>query len=305
MNTRMLLAVITLAVSASLLTAHDLFIKLDSYFVEPNSEVRIPILNGYFNLSENSITPDRVPDVSIASAAGRERIGTTAWESEGDSTFLTIQTGEAGTYVVGFSTHGRDLGMSGEDFNAYLEHDGIPDVLEQRRRDSELDKDVWERYAKHVKAVFQVGDKPDKPASWWQFWKKGDEPAFATELGYPAEIIPLVNPYLLAVGDEITVRCLVDGEPVENQLVIAGGENESGLMEETSGRTDAEGTITFTLNAHGKWYIKFINMVPVTGQSVVAAAATEAAEEGDQAAEDDELDYESKWATLTFAIPQP
>ena len=45
MRTRMLLAVMTLVVCSSLLLAHDLFIKLDSYFVSPNSEVRIPILN--------------------------------------------------------------------------------------------------------------------------------------------------------------------------------------------------------------------------------------------------------------------
>ena len=53
MRTRMLIAVMTLVVGSSLLTAHDLFIKFDSYFVSPDSEVRIPILNGYFNLSEN------------------------------------------------------------------------------------------------------------------------------------------------------------------------------------------------------------------------------------------------------------
>lgn len=300
MRTRILVAATALAVCSSLLTAHDLFIKLDNFFVDPNSEVRIPILNGVFNLSENSITPDRVPDVSVVSASGRERVGTTAWEAEGDTTFLTIETGDAGTYVVGMSTHPRDLGMSGEDFNAYLEHDGIPDVLEQRRQNDELDKDVWERYSKHVKAVFQVGDEIDRPASWWQFWKK-DEPAYLTELGYPAEIVPLVNPYLLDVGDEITVRCLVDGEPVSDQLVIAGGENALGLMEERSARTDADGTVTFDVHAQGKWYIKFINMVPVTGQTVVAASG-----DGDGGAEnqeqDEELDYESKWATLTFEI---
>lgn len=296
MRTRMLLAVMTLFVCSSLLIAHDLFIKLDSYFVSPNSEVRIPILNGVFNLSENAITPDRVPDVSVVNASGREHLGTTAWDADGDTTFLTLQTGEAGTYVVGASTRSRDLGMSGEDFNTYLEHDGIPDVLEQRRQNNELDKDAWERYSKHVKAVFQVGDKRDRPASWWQFWKK-DEPAYVTVFGYPAEIVPLVNPYLLEIGDEITVRCLVDGEPVANQLVIAGGENQSGAMEERSSRTDADGAVTFTVDAPGKWYLKFINMVPVAGQSIAATSSNEGTV-------DEELDYMSKWATLTFAIDQ-
>ncbi len=279
MRIRVLLPTALLLAATPLLVAHDLYIKLDNYFVDPNSSVRIPVLNGVFDLSENSITWDRVLDISLVTPSGREHLDTTAWLAEGDTTFVTAQTGEPGTYVVGASTHPNELDMSGEDFNTYLEHDGIPDVLAARRQNSELDKGVRERYAKHVKAVFQVGDKRDKPASWWQFWR--GEPGYLMVLGYPAEIVPLVNPYSLATGDEIAVRCLVDGEPVANQLVTAGGETESGVIEERSGRTDADGVVRFTVDASGTWYIKFINMVPVADEAV---------------------DYESKWATLTFAI---
>ena len=46
-------------------------------------------------------------------------------------------------------------------------------------------------------------------------------------------------------------------------------------------RTDADGVARFVLDSPGKWYVKFINMVPVSAP---------------------DLDYESKWATLTFQI---
>ncbi len=277
MKTRSLLVVLMLLIVTPLLYGHDLFVKLESFFVEPNSTLVIPILNGTFQLSENSITRDRVPDISVVSPAGRERIDTTAWLAEGDTTFLTMTTGEPGVYVIGASTRPRDLGLTAAEFNEYLEHDGIPDVLEARRRNNELDKDVWERYSKHVKAVFRVGEQK----RWWQFWRSKEGTEYQTPLGYPAEIVPLMNPYELAVGDDIDVRCLVDGAPTANQYVMAGGEHDGEVFEVRGDRTDDEGVVRFTIDSPGKWYLEFINMVP---------------------SDADDIDYVSKWATLTFEV---
>ena len=169
----------------SLLYAHHLFLKLDSYFLAPDTSVRITVLNGTFTSSEAALVADR----------------------------------------------------------------------------------ITERYSKHVKAVFQVGASRSS--------------AFATSLGYPAEIVPLQNPYSLSVGSELSVRCLVDGRPVANQAVIAGGVHQGATIEERMVRTDQYGVARITLDSPGKWYVKFVNMVEVAH---------------------DGLDYESKWATLTFEI---
>lgn len=277
MRSRTVLVSSLLLCTATILYAHELYIKFDSYFLEPNTSVSVPILNGTFDVSENSIARDRVPDISVVSPTGRAHIDTAQWVAEGDTTFLSFETGEEGTYVVGASTRFRDLGLAAADFNEYLEHDGIPDVLEARRQNDELEVDVQERYSKHVKAVVQVGDKVTRPKSWWQFWKK-DELTYTTVLGYPAEIVPLVNPYAITAGDELQVHCLVDGSPVANQLVVAGQEGGRNMIQT---RTDADGVATLQLDAAGNWFVRFINMVP-------------------SAVED--VDYESKWATLTFHL---
>lgn len=277
MTRKLPFVLILLALAAPLLYGHDLFVKLDTYFVEPHSTIVIPILNGTFQTSENSITRDRVPDISLVSPAGRERIDTTAWLAEGDTTLVTVTTGDPGTYVVGASTAPRELGLAAADFNEYLEHDGIPDILAARERDNELDKDVWERYSKHVKAVFRVGE----PRSWWQFWRAREGTEYQTVLGYPAEIVPLVNPYELAVGDDLEVRCMVDGSPVANQYIMLGGEAGTEVFEVRGDRTSPKGVARFTIERPGKYYLEFINMVPAT---------------------DEEVDYVSKWATLTFEV---
>ena len=147
----------TLLLMTSLLWAHDLFLKLDTYFLEPHARVRIPVLNGTFAKSEG----------------------------------------------------------------------------------------------------------------------------FSVVLGYPAEIVPLANPYAIARGATLRLRCLVDGRPVGNQMVLWAGEARGQTLTQRSTRTDSSGVAEVMLDAAGRWYVKFVHMVRATQRGV---------------------DYESKWATLTFQV---
>ena len=93
--------------------------------------------------------------------------------------------------------------------------------------------------------------------------------------------MPLTNPNFAIVGDTLAVRCLLDGRPVAQQLVIAGGQRDTTPIPEVRVRSDTQGVARFVIRTPGKWYVKFIRMTPVQGDSV---------------------DYESKWATLTFQV---
>ncbi|UCC25170.1 MAG: DUF4198 domain-containing protein [Gemmatimonadales bacterium] len=263
------LAMVLVAASAALLAAHDLFIKMDAYHVPPGTAIRVPIINSTFFLSENSITADRVADVSVVVDGHRTELGLDDWDASGDSTFLGMRTGDPGTYVLGVSTNPNDLGMSADDFNLYLASDGVVDVLKQRALEGELDEEAWEQYSKHVKAIFQVGDRTSG----------GIDVVF----GYPAELVPLDNPYEASVGDELSFLVLVDSKPVAGQLVIAGGDGGAGHHEipEREARSDLDGVVSFEIDHPGRWYLKFIHMVK-----------TEA----------EDLDYESKWATISFEV---
>ncbi len=263
-------AAITLALltaTAAALAAHDLFLKLDAYWVAPNTAVRVPILNGTFRKSENSVTRDRVRDVSIVANSGIEHITDFDWSDTGDTTYLKIKTGEPGTYVLGVSTNPKELKLPGKDFNGYLREEGLGDVVEMRRKQGQLGKESRERYAKHVKAIFQVGTE------------KSD--AYKTPLGYPAEIVPMGNPYDLKVGRVLEVQCLVDGSPAANVVVLSGGHTGAKRFPPRSARSDATGIARIKITSRGRWYVKFISMREVS---------------------EAEIDYESKWATLTFGV---
>jgi hypothetical protein len=263
MKRQLLFAVLLLLATAGVLVGHDLFLKLDSYFVSPGSTLEVRVLNGTFNASEGAVTRDRLRDIAVVTPAGRTRPDTSAWAAQGDTSLLTVSTGQSGTYVIGASLHPRELKLEAKEFNEYLAHDGLPDVLAARRRAGELDRPARERYSKHVKALVQVGDR------------RSDE--YGTALGYPAELIPLDNPYAVRPGGTIRVRAMVEGNPVPNQLVVAGTGAEQRSM-----RTDSSGVARVRIGSCGAWYVKFIHMQPGAGDATI--------------------DYESRWATLTFGV---
>jgi uncharacterized GH25 family protein len=268
--TRRLLVPVLLLITAGTLAAHDLFLRAESYFLSPNGTVRLHVLNGTFSKSENAVTKDRLRDLSIVNPSGTTTpLDVAGWAETGDTSIVTVPVGETGTYLLGASLKPREIALEAKDFNTYLATDGIPDVLAARRRDRELDRPARERYSKHVKALVQVGSMRTA--------------GYGAELGYPAELVPLNNPYALKAGSTLRVRAVVEGSAVANQVVIAGGRTSGGArIAQRSVRTNSDGVANIRIASRGVWYVKFIHM--------------------ERATADTTIDYESKWATLTFAV---
>lgn len=254
-----------LAIAAS---AHDMFLKFDSFFLAPNASAVVQLLNGEFNKSENTITRDRMRDVSIVNPTGLAHPPESDWSNEGKISSLRFQTGAAGTYVVGTSTKPRELSMKAPDFNRYLQLEGVLDTYIERKKNNQLNLASTERYAKHVKAIFQVGDT------------RSD--AYKTPLNYPVEIIPQQNPYEMKAGGALQVLCVRDGQPLVNQYVLYGVQGRGQTRFTTlKTRSNKDGIARIPLTGVGRWYVKFIHMTQVNEPPV---------------------NYESRWATLTFEL---
>ena len=248
--------------------AHDLFLKPTSSFVKINQELSIGVMNGTFQTSEGAVTFARLTDLSVVSPSGARThpVETDLTKNE-TMAFLNVTPTEPGNYIVGISTMWRESALPAAEFNKYLPAEGIPDILENRTRDGELGKDAKYRYSKYVKTIFQAGNKTTD--------------SYKTILGYAVEMVPQQNPYKLKKGASLEILCLKDGKPLAGQIVTTGYEAAGKMLGETSARTDKDGMIKVQLTGVGKWYAKFINMVKI---------------------DDPKLNYESKWATLTFEI---
>ncbi|MEL6142662.1 MAG: DUF4198 domain-containing protein, partial [Bacteroidota bacterium] len=190
-----------------LLCSHDMFLKLEDFHLPSNAQASIHLYNGTFERSENVIDRNRMLDVSLVGNGVRTQVDSTQWSEKDSVTILNFTTGSEGTWVAGVSTRPRNIEMAAADFNGYLEHDGVLDMLNWRKENNALDQDAIEKYSKHVKTIFQVGNK--KTDDW------------LTVLGYPIEFIPAINPYDLHAGDTFEALLLWQGESLANQLVYA------------------------------------------------------------------------------------
>ena len=192
------------------LSAHDLFFRLDDYFVARGATMRVAIYSGTFAANENAITRDRLADLSMATSDGRQPIDKAAWSEQEPMSVLTLRAGAEGTIVLGAALRPRVLALDSQAFNDYLKEEGLDEILAARATEHRLTEASRERYSKYLKAAVQIGDVLT-------------DSVVTEPMAYPAEIVPLANTAALRPGATLRVRCLVNGRGVANHVVFAGG----------------------------------------------------------------------------------
>jgi len=254
-----------------LLSSHELFLKADSYFLQKAEPAELFLFNGTFDNSENAITTDRIIGARIHGTNYDFLPKNSDYTIRDKSTYLKFTPGEAGTYAAGISTLPRMIELGPEDFKEYLEHEGLEDMIAERKEKGLEGQAVREKYSKHVKAILQVGDP------------RTDH--YSVEFGYPIEFIPVTNPYTLKVGDRAAFKLLLNGKPLANQGVHISSRSDGvdPFAKEVPGRTDEKVEISFEITETGHWYVATIHMVESPEKDV---------------------EYESNWATITFEIGQ-
>lgn len=113
-----LAAAVVLIALAAAADAHDLFLRLDSYFVPPRTAVVIKVLNGTFVKSEGSVQRNRLREITLAANGTRRQLDTNAWTDTSKTvSTLTLQAGESATYVVGASVKPRLIALSAKELH--------------------------------------------------------------------------------------------------------------------------------------------------------------------------------------------
>ncbi|MEW5686577.1 MAG: DUF4198 domain-containing protein [Pseudomonadota bacterium] len=261
-----------LALSAVAAGAHEMFLKPASFYLAPGAKTVIALFNGTFDKSENPILRERMRSVSVIANGKISHPATSQWRDDKVTSYLDLTVGATGTYAVGVSTNPKVLELPADEFEEYLRHDGIEDVLKARQAEKPPRTPVKERYSKHVRTILQVGPTLTDD--------------YSRPFGFPAEVLLLKNPAALKVGDTLSFRALIRGKPMASQLVYAsfdgfhGHNAQGGHINAVKVRTDAAGNGAFKITRAGKWYITLINMQKTTGDAM----------------------YESNWSTVTFEI---
>jgi hypothetical protein len=273
-------AVAAAVIGATALSAHDLFLRPRGFFVAPGASITLPVFNGTFGHSENAIDRARIIDLSRLGPGGRTAIARDTWTARDPRSTVRVAFDGPGTYVIGVELAASRITLDGAAFDAYLREEGITPILDRRRATQRLGTRATESYAKAAKTIVAVTDASGHVAP----APRDGTSAALTPLGYAAEIVPLVDPYRLGVGDAVAVRALVGGRPLAGWTLRAGGTigTSTASIPEQHLTTDADGRAHVRLTHDGHWFIAFVHMV-----------------EGERGAP---VDYTSRWATLTFGV---
>ncbi len=192
---------------------------------------------------------DDVRDLAAATPEGQRPVFADTLRSEGAFLF-TLVRGAA------------QVEMPAEEFNRYLEHEGINGPRAQRATERE-------RYWRFLKLLGRVGTDNE------------------TDLhhrftGAQFEIVLLQNPFTLAPGDEQIVQLLFDTRPLAGSTVFALHRGADGTLTKLTATTDMRGVARFTLTQPGMWLIRSVHLRPCKGCK--------------------DVDWESFWASYSFAL---
>jgi uncharacterized GH25 family protein len=264
------LAVSAIAVSTIItcsVAGHDTWLVPEQFRVHPGDTIAVDMNTGMdFPISLGPVTTDRIQYFDRHSPS--EVTAITEYEMSGNSLRAQVKFENSGTHTVAAATRPRLISLSAKEFNEYLIVDGLKSIYEFREEKGLLEEDAVELYSKYPKALVQAGDiltdNVTKP------------------LGLTVELVPLVNPYALEVGDELPVMFLFRGVPVAGVEVSwsypGKGETFAGTV-----ATDGEGKAVIPLENAGSYVIRAIQMLPV---------------------EEKAHSWESYWASLTFETSQ-
>lgn len=175
-----------------------------------------------------------------------------------------------GLHLIVYDSGRSPLELDAAKFEKYLSEEGLEKISALRASRGQSGSGSKEVFSRFAKALILAG--------------KGPSSGYDQVLGQRLELVPETNPYALtggAGGGELRLRLLYEGKPLAGALIAAlpKGRPEA----RTAARTDREGRVRLRLDRSGFWLVKAVHMVPAPRETGA--------------------DWESFWASLTFAVP--
>jgi len=195
----------------------------------------------------------------------------------------TFTPRRGGLAILAYESTPANLYLRAPEFEEYLKEEGLESIVSLRAERGQAVKMGLERYVRCAKALLVVA--PGAAAA-------GALPAAAAApeegdraVGLPLELVAETKPAALASqafddGGTFAAQLLWRGRPLEGALVCALERDHPDAVLKL--RSDARGRVAFALPRRGVWLVKAVHMV--------------------EAPKESRLDWESFWASLTFAV---
>jgi len=251
---------------AGSLWAHDLWIEPSAFMPAPGTRLAVRLFIGQlFRGDVFPRDPKYLVRFAVIGPGGESPIP--GVPDTDPAGFLVA--GRPGLYELVYTSRHAAVELDAARFEKYLAEEGLDQISALRARRGQSAAPGKELYSRCAKSLIAVG---------------GDAGSGHDRvLGLTLELVPETNPYTLAAGQELPVRLLYRGQPLVGAKVAAVPKDQP--ASQVAARTDAHGRVRLRLAGPGVWLVKAVHMI--------------AAPPGSGA------DWESFWASLTFALPAP
>lgn len=183
-----------------------------------------------------------------------------------DSVKIPMYLSKEGNHLIAIRTKPSYIEMEGKAFNAYLEEDGMANILAYREKNNLSEKKSREYYQRCAKTLLQVDGKNDE--------------TYKINTGMTLEIIPQNNPYTLD-AEELNVYFEFKGKPLANYQVRTWCKKDGKLIVKSFHKTDANGYAKLPIKEKGEWMISVVKM--------------------ELYSDTNKADYDSYWGSFTFS----
>jgi len=253
--------------------AHEFWIAPSRYDAVQGSTIELGAVAGTgFRGEKKPWSPDHAVRFTLRTA---KPIDLTRGATPGEVTWTRFDPTDGGGAMAAFESDFLPIQLPAAQFDDYLKVEGLDGPLAARQGSAAPGR---ERYRRCAKA-----------------WLAGADAARATAVvGMPLELVPESAP---GTGPSLRVHVRWQGRPLAGALVkawrtaLASEGAPRAVFERDSvrvawqGRSDAAGAVTIPVRGPGEWLVSVVHMEPCREREIA--------------------DWESTWASLTFARVAP
>ncbi|GAB3589023.1 DUF4198 domain-containing protein [Hymenobacter daeguensis] len=267
-------------VSATTVLAHEFWLEAPSFRLQPGQTASVHTFIGADFKGEHWTTKaTKIQRLVRFGPTPADSTSLTPGSPAETDTFRTaFYFRQPGTHVVLLRSTNSFIELPAEQFTAYLREEGLDYALKLRQERDEMAKPGRETYRRCAKILLQVGDAAATSTA--------TDSACRRVYGLPLELVPEQNPYRLAADKALTVRVLRAGKPAFGAMVQVWQRQPGGLpTTHYATRANQNGRILLRLSGPGPYLLAAVEM----GVSPAKLR--------------DRADWQSTWASLTFAGP--
>lgn len=249
--------------------AHEFWIEPTQYQIKENAELVAYLRNGEnFDGSPSAYITPRTPRFDLIT---RGRVDPVVARL-GDNPALKMRPLQAGLNIVVHQNVPSVISYTNwEKFQRFADHKDFPDMLARHRARSLPESKFREAYTRYSKSLIAVGDGT------------GNDQVTGLEI----ELVAMQSPYVDDVSEGIQVQAYYQNAPRANAQIELFEKSLAGEVEVTLHRTDDQGQVLLPVKpAHS--YL--VDMVLLREPSPALA-------------EEKSVEWETLWASLTFAVP--